>query len=254
MNGRRPRLPSGFRLVSYETLASTNDEAKRLARDGAEEGTLVWALEQTAGRGRRGRVWASPAGNLYASLILRPEVPARRGMQLGFVAAIALGEALRAIIPGRGKPAYKWPNDLLLNGRKVAGILLESESSGGARLAFIVVGIGVNLVSSPQEAEFPATSVAEQNLGVIAPAAMLEEFARQFQHWARRWREDGFAPVRAAWRAGATLLGEPIRVQLEDVTLYGRALDLDEQGALLLDAADGLRQISVGQVFPPILR
>jgi BirA family transcriptional regulator, biotin operon repressor / biotin---[acetyl-CoA-carboxylase] ligase len=248
------RLPPDYRLVSYDTVGSTNDEAKRLAREGAAEGTIVWALVQTAGRGRRGSLWASPRGNLYASLLLRPDAPARRALQLGFVAAVALGDALSTTVPGLSGLSYKWPNDVLLGGRKLAGILLEAESGGGEGLAFLVVGFGVNLVSSPQEAEFPATSLAEQQLGPIAPGAVLEAFAWRFRDWAQRWREEGFAPVRAAWRARAAMLGEPIRVRLGSVTLYGRARDLDQRGELLLETADGLRQISTGQVFPPIPR
>ena len=121
MTKRQPKLPPGYRLLRYDSIGSTNDEAKRLARDGAAEGTLVWALEQTAGRGRRGRAWSSPRGNLYLSLILRPDCPVGSAAQLGFVAALAVGDALRAILPRVERLAYKWPNDVLIDGRKIAG-------------------------------------------------------------------------------------------------------------------------------------
>ena len=104
------------------------------------------------------------------------------------------------MLPRLGGLSYKWPNDVLVNGRKIAGILLESEMTALDRLSFLVVGVGINLAASPQDTEFPATSVAEEGLGEVAPAAMLEIFPQHFQCWEQRWREYGFAPVRAAWR------------------------------------------------------
>jgi BirA family transcriptional regulator, biotin operon repressor / biotin---[acetyl-CoA-carboxylase] ligase len=248
------QLPPGFRLVCYDAVGSTNDEAKHLAREGAAEGTFVWALEQTAGRGRRGRAWVSPRGNFYASLILRPDCAADQAAQLGFVAALAVGDALGAVVPSLEWLSYKWPNDVLMNSRKIAGILLESEMSLGGALAFLVVGVGVNLAASPPDAEFPATSLAEQDLGEVSPAVVLGAFAGHFESWTKRWRADGFAPVRGAWRARATSLGEPIRVRLEAATLQGRFLDIDEDGALLLQSGGERRRISAGEVFFPVNR
>src|SRR5947209_1250435 len=120
MNQAAPMLPDGFRLHRYETLGSTNDEARRLARDGAPEGTLVWSLAQSAGKGRRGRPWMSPPGNLYLSLVQRPAGPPAQAAQLGFVAAIALGDALDRLAGPVLALRYKWPNDLLIDGGKVA--------------------------------------------------------------------------------------------------------------------------------------
>ena len=245
-----PKLASTCRLLRYETVGSTNDEAKRLARDGAEGGTLVWALEQTAGRGRHGRTWVSPRGNLYVSVILRPGCPVGRAAQLGFVAALAVGDALATIFPRLEGLSYKWPNDVLADGRKLAGILLESELDEGGVPQFIVVGVGINLASSPGNAEFPATSIVEQGLGQVSPALALEEFARHFQAWVGRWHEEGFAPIRKAWRARAAALGEPIRVRLEPATLHGRFIDIDQHGALLLESAGELRRVAAGEVFP----
>jgi BirA family biotin operon repressor/biotin-[acetyl-CoA-carboxylase] ligase len=249
MIGTPPSLPPGFRLVFHDSIGSTNDEAKRLAREGATDATVVWALEQTAGRGRRGRSWMSPRGNLYASLILRPDCPAPRAAQLGFVAALAIGDALGAMLPRLDGLAYKWPNDVLANGRKLAGILLESEMTALDRLTFLIVGVGVNLTASPQGTEFPATSVAEEYRAEFAPAAMLEMFSHYFDSWKKRWQSEGFAPVRAAWLAAASFCGEPIRVQLEAATLHGRFVDIDEQGALLLENAGEHCRVSAGEVF-----
>ncbi|HEX4185830.1 MAG TPA: biotin--[acetyl-CoA-carboxylase] ligase [Stellaceae bacterium] len=251
MTKRQPRLPPGYRLLCYDSIGSTNEEAKHLARDGVAEGTLVWALEQTAGRGRRGRVWVSPRGNLYFSLILRPDCPTGRAAQLGFVAVLAVGGALRAILPRVERLAYKWPNDVLTDGRKIAGVLLESETVAPEKLSFVVVGVGINLTASPQGTEFPASSIVEEGLGEVTPEVMLEEFAAHFQLWFARWRAEGFAPVRAAWSAAAAIArGEPIRVRLDSRALCGRFLDLDHEGNLLLDYAGECRRIAAGEVFP----
>ena len=251
MKAPGPALPEGFRLCHHAAIGSTNDEAKALARAGAADGTLVWADEQTAGRGRRGRIWLSPPGNLYLSLVLRPGVAPARAAQLGFVAALGLGDALAPLL-GALPLRYKWPNDLLVGGRKLAGILLESETSVSDHVDFVVVGIGFNIVSAPEDVEFPATSLAAQGIAGVTPPVLLEGFARHFAGWARRWRAEGFAPVRAAWLRAASGLGERVSVRLERNTLVGRFQDLDEDGALVLDAAEGRRRIAAGEVFPAL--
>jgi BirA family transcriptional regulator, biotin operon repressor / biotin---[acetyl-CoA-carboxylase] ligase len=250
MSAAAPVLPEGFHLHHYATIGSTNDEAKTLARTGAADGTLVWADEQTLGRGRRGRIWRSPPGNLYLSLVLRPGCAASHAAQLGFVAALGLGDAIQPLVGPAPQLRYKWPNDLLISGRKLAGILLESETSAGDRVDFVVVGVGVNIVSAPGDVEFPATSLTAQGIIAVTAPLLLDGFARHFAGWARRWRAEGFAPVREAWLESASGLGEAIRVRLEHSTLFGRFHDLDEDGALVLDAAEGSRRIAAGDVFP----
>jgi BirA family biotin operon repressor/biotin-[acetyl-CoA-carboxylase] ligase len=252
MSAAPPELPDGFRLHRYDRVGSTNDEAKALARAGAPAGTLVWAREQTAGRGRRGRFWSSPPGNLYLSLVARPQSVSARAAQLGFVAALALGDALAPLVGAAAELRYKWPNDMLINRRKVAGILLESETSAGGAVDFVVIGVGVNLISTPREAEYPATSLAAEGIAGVDAPALLGAFAREIARWTRRWEEDGFAPVRAAWLARASGLGEAIRVRLDRATIEGRFLDLDADGALLLDTPQGPRHIAAGEVFPAV--
>lgn len=246
----KPRLPAGYRLLCYPTLGSSNDEAKRLARAGAAEGTLVWALQQTSGRGRRGRSWLSPPGNLYTSLVLRPAAPAGEAAQLGFAAALAVGEALGALCPRLAGLAYKWPNDVLIGGRKIAGLLLESEMGAGQAPAFLILGVGVNLISEPSDTEFPATSVAAECEAAPSPRALLEAFAGRFQSWLQRWRLEGFAPIRAAWLEHAFSLGDTIRVHLEGASLHGRFADIDQRGTLLLETGEGMRHIAAAEVFP----
>jgi len=242
-------LPPAYRLVRLGRVGSTNDEAKRLARDGAEDGTLVWALEQTAGRGRRGRAWSSPPGNLYCSLVLRPEVPPAEAAQLGFVAAVGLGEAIGALVPPLVPLHYKWPNDLLLNGRKLAGMLLESEGTHDGALDWLVLGIGANVASYPEETERPATSLHAAGAADATAERLLEGFARCFLARVDRWLEDGFEPIRAAWLARAAGIGETIRVRLEREELTGRFASLDADGALLLDTGAGRRRVTAGDVF-----
>ncbi|WP_240002284.1 biotin--[acetyl-CoA-carboxylase] ligase [Oleisolibacter albus] len=240
-------LPAFFRLVSLDSCGSTNDEAKELARSGALEGTLVWALRQTGGRGRRGRVWTSPPGNLYCSLILRPDMPAAAAALVSFVAAIAVAEAVSALIPGR--PQLKWPNDVLVDGAKISGILLESEAGAAGRLDWLVLGVGINVAHRPEGLPYAATSLAAAGAAELDVAVVLGRYASSFAAWYARFRQQGFAPVRAAWRNAAFGLGGPITVRLQDGQFEGRFIDLDAEGGLLVETGDGLRRVTAGDVF-----
>lgn len=245
-----PPLPAGYRLAFRESVGSTNDEAKALARNGAAAGTVVWALQQTEGRGRRGRIWSSPPGNLYISFLLQPVCTPQQAAQLGFVASLAIGDALAELAPDIGAPACKWPNDVLIGGRKIAGILVESEFGRDERLAFVIVGLGVNLASAPSDTEFPATSIAGEGLTAPTPTAALEAIARHFEISLRHWCEEGFGPARDIWRSRAVARGQQIRVRLETAILHGRFVDIDQHGALLLETGGELRRIPAGDMFP----
>jgi BirA family transcriptional regulator, biotin operon repressor / biotin---[acetyl-CoA-carboxylase] ligase len=249
MSAETLELSPPFRLIACETIGSTSDEAKRLARDGAKEGLIVWAKTQTAGRGRRGRSWVSPPGNLYFSLLMRPQCRAATAAQLGFVAVLGMVAALGELAPGVTFRC-KWPNDLLANGKKIAGILLETEMAAGDRPDFVVIGIGVNLASSPDNAPYPATSLAGEGIGGVAPEAALARVVPHIAEWLAIWRKDGFGPIRDAWLLQSIGLGEPIQVRLEHDILDGRFLDLDDDGALMLGTPGGSRRIAAGEVFP----
>lgn len=242
-------LPHPFRLVAYETIGSTNDELKCLAREGAGEGLVITAERQTAGRGRRGRAWVSPSGNLYSSTLVRPDCRAATAAQLGFVAALGVAGAIGELAP-HVSTHCKWPNDLLANGKKVSGILLETEMVAGDRPDFVILGVGINLASSPRDTPYPATSLAEEGAPGIVPTVMAAVFIRHFADWLAMWREGGFAPIREAWLTRAAGLGEPIQVRLDRDTFDGRFLDLDDDGALLLGQAEGSRRIAAGDIFP----
>lgn len=242
-----PGLPPFFRLVPLEVCGSTNDEARQLAQNGAPEGTLVWARRQEYGRGRRGRAWSSPEGNLFMSLVLRPAVPPGQAAQVSFVAAVALGEAVSALIPGA--PRLKWPNDVLIDGAKSAGILLESEPGRAGAVDWLVLGIGVNVHHFPPDLEYQATSLAAAGAAGVSVETVLERVAASFQAWYQRWLAQGFAPVRAAWLNAAHGLGGPVTVRLSEESFTGHFVDLDAGGALLVETPAGLRTVTAGDIF-----
>jgi BirA family transcriptional regulator, biotin operon repressor / biotin---[acetyl-CoA-carboxylase] ligase len=244
-----PRLPPFYRLVAFDAIDSTNEEAKRRAREGAAEGLLVWGREQLAGRGRRGRSFASPPGNLYMSVLLRPEQSAVEAAQLSFAAALAVGEAAASLLPDATRLRYKWPNDVLIDGRKLSGVLLESQASSEGGLEWLVIGMGVNLASHPEGLEFPAISLRAAG-AVVTVEAMLVAVAERFLFWYEHWRRAGFASLREPWLARAQGLGGDIRVRLQGGELFGRFAGLDEEGALLLEDAAGRRRIAAGDIFP----
>ncbi len=247
-------LPAFFDLVALDSIDSTNDEARRLLAAGAvPEGTLIWAAEQTAGRGRRGRSWSSPPGNLYFSLVLRPQCGPGMAAQLGFVAAVALAETLAALLPGADRVRLKWPNDVLVDGAKISGILLEAASARAGPLDAVILGVGVNVGSRPEAGLYRTISLREAGAGIV-PGALLERFAAGLLAWYEIWRRDGFAPLRAAWLGRAVGLGQDIEVRLDRETLVGRFAALDEGGALALELADGSRRlVAAGDVFFPNL-
>ncbi|MCW8836096.1 MAG: biotin--[acetyl-CoA-carboxylase] ligase [Rhodospirillales bacterium] len=248
-------LPSGFTLWAFNSVGSTNDEARRLATGGAPDGTVVWARQQTKGRGRRGREWVSPPGNLFCSIILRPDCSVSVAAQLSFVSAISLIEAVESAATEKSVDVRgKWPNDVLVNGRKVAGILLECqsrESSGGnsTECAWIIIGAGVNVANHPADTEFPATSLAAEIGQSVAPERVLESYVESLSVWRGRWREYGFSAIREEWLKRAAGLGGTITVRLPTETLDGRFDGLDESGALVLESEGRRRHITSADVF-----
>jgi BirA family transcriptional regulator, biotin operon repressor / biotin---[acetyl-CoA-carboxylase] ligase len=247
-----PVLPAGWRLEARATVGSTNEEAKRLALAGAPEFTLIWALEQSQGRGRRGRSWSSPRGNLYLSLVLRPEVAAGEAAQIGFIAAVALAEALRPLLSSRAEIALKWPNDVLIGRRKVSGILPEALSGDRGEVEALILGIGVNVASHPEGTAWPATNLAAEGANTeLEP--LLERLASALDRWIGRWSREGFEPVRTRWMELALGPGERMELRLEHRSLAGRFIEIDADGALVLAPADGSppQKIRAGEVFFP---
>ena len=248
MSGAPPELPSACRLVSYDRLGSTNDEAKRLARTGAAAWTIVTAREQTAGRGRRGRSWIAIPGNLFMTVILRPDCTPQTAAQLGFVAALAVGEAVRAVVPAEVSVRFKWPNDVLLDGAKVSGILLESETTERGALDWLIVGIGVNVVGHPTVGAYRTTSLLAAAAREVDAPAMLQRIAAALHSGVEAWHRYGFGTVRAAWLRHAVGVGDPIAVHLDEAPVTGRFADLAEDGALIIETEQGVRRIIAGDL------
>ena len=211
----------------YDVLGSTNDVARDLARQGAPDGTIVWARAQSAGRGRRGRSWSSPEGNLPMSVVLRglgPEVP-----QLGFVAALAVADAADALCCAP-RTRLKWPNDVLLDDAKLAGLLLEVEQTLDG--AVTILGIGVNVRHFPSDAGYAATSLRAQDIEVT-PEAMLASILHAFDARWLQWTRDGFGRVRSEWEARGPRRGDSLRLRTLGRELVGSFVGLDSDGSLL---------------------
>lgn len=236
-------------IEAHDELDSTNAEARRRAEAG--EGGPLWitALRQTAGHGRRGRPWTTSTGNLAATLLLTTDRPAGEAAQLSFVAALAAAELAETCI-GPGAAKLKWPNDVLVHGRKAVGILIESGSRPDGAL-WLAVGIGVNLAEAPQNVERPATAFAEHMASPPPPPLdALEILATRFEHWRDLWAREGFAPIARGWTAHAHGLGQPCEARLPNQTHRGVAEGLDLDGALRLRLDDGtVLRITAGDVF-----
>lgn len=237
--------PDGYGFARHRELDSTNEEARRLAQDGAQGPVWISAARQSAGRGRQGRVWQSLEGNLAATLLIRPSRSDGEWPQLSFAAAIAAADMMAGFAPD-ARIAVKWPNDVLADGKKLAGILLERV--GGAEGA-LAIGIGVNLAHHPEGTEFPATSLAALGVTPPSPEQALTTLAAHFAKWYECWQVQGFAGLREAWLARAAGLGTRVRARLAQEERVGVFEGVDDSGALLLNEGGNLRVISAGEVF-----
>jgi BirA family biotin operon repressor/biotin-[acetyl-CoA-carboxylase] ligase len=239
----------GRTLHHYESLESTNAKAFELAQEGGFHGEVIVTEHQTQGKGRRGRAWASPAGkNLAMSVILRPEIAPSRAPELTLVAAVALVETLK---DSNVDARIKWPNDVQINGKKVAGILTEL-SADVERVHFVIVGVGVNLNSEladfPPEVAELATSVSLNRPSPVHRALFMAALLGKLEDWFEIWSDQGFEPVRAAWKNASSMLGQEVLVRADAKELRGVAEDIDASGALLLRVGDTLERVLSGDV------
>ena len=229
-------------MIHLAEVLSTNDWIAERAASWADE-SWVRADRQIAGRGRRGRVWASGAGNLFASVWCRPQALEGPSQQLSFVAALALDAALQFHVPAE-RLSLKWPNDVLLDGVKCAGILLEGQPGG------TIIGIGVNLAHHPEGTERPATSLPAAGIDAPDPAEFAERLAASLSSIRQIWRDGGFDPIRNLWLSRAAGKGQLLEARLGTETVVGRFEDLAADGALLLRLQSGeVRAIHAGEVF-----
>ena len=220
----------------YETLGSTNDEAARLLQNGAADHLhVIVAQEQTQGRGRLGRSWDSQNGNLFASLIVKPNCEQKNWPQLSFVIALAIAKTCDDVLPANKKICLKWPNDVLVDDKKIAGILLEMCTDLAGHPA-LIIGFGVNCLHVPENTLFPATSLAAHNARIQDAEKVASMIIQNFLPLYDMWQADGFAPIRKAWLARAWRLNETITVN----TVKGVFKDIaPDHGALLLEEPNG---------------
>ena len=236
-------LPDGYSLHRFNEIDGTNAEALRA---GCPHGHVFLAGSQSAGRGRQGRVWISPPGNLFVTICVAPPV-IRNPAQLAFVAGLAVLDGLSEAAPDV-RFSLKWPNDVLASGRKISGILVEAGENGYA------VGIGVNLVASPPDdaVRFPATDLGAVSglCGLPTPEAVLAMICRHFSGWFDCWSTDGFAPLRADWLASSHGMGDTIAASTGSGRIEGRFLGLDAEGALVIEDVGGAQHmVTAGDVF-----
>ena len=242
---------SAAEVLRLEEVDSTNAEARRRAEAGDAGPLWITARRQTAGRGRRGRAWETGAGDLAATLLTTTARPPVEAAELAFVTALAVADLALAQVPD-ALVRLKWPNDVLVAGAKVSGILIESGSRADGRL-WLAIGVGVNLKTAPRDTERPATALADhlraELHAPLSPEEALDLLARAFEGWLTLWEHQGFAPIRAAWAARAAL-GRPCVARLDRETIEGVAEALEDDGALRLRLADGgVRRITAGDVF-----
>lgn len=243
-------LGHGFRLLELGAVGSTNDIARDLADQGEPEGLFVQAAEQTAGRGRHGRIWQSPPGNLHTSLLLRPTRPMAEVATLSLVAALALAEAVAELSGSAVQPQLKWPNDVQIEGAKVAGILLEAASDARGACSWLIIGMGVNVAASPgAKVAYATTNLVAAGLPGLKPATLLAALAAALRPRLDQWSAQGFAGPRPAWLARAAGLGAHVEVRLGEHVVGGRMLDVDEMGALRLEDVLGkVERFTAGEV------
>jgi BirA family biotin operon repressor/biotin-[acetyl-CoA-carboxylase] ligase len=232
---------TAFDVRHYDRLGSTNDEARQLADDGAAHGTVVHADEQSSGRGRMLRRWFSPPGNLYLSIVLRLDLPPSRSVEVGFLAALAVADAVDALLPRHVRATLKWPNDVLVRDGKIAGIL--TEQAGEAT----VLGIGLNVLHAPSGVPYQVSTIVGCG-GMATVDGMREKLLAALGTWIEVWRQDGFAAVRAAWLVRAHPPGSTLGVRLADRFVTGQFAGIDTDGALLLDTPQGRGRIIAGDV------
>ncbi len=240
---------AGYRLETFDTLGSTNDEAMSRVAHGDPGRLWIVAGEQSKGRGRLGREWRSPPGNLYASLLLVDPSPPAVSSQLGFVAGVALASALRKILGGDRRLKLKWPNDALYDGAKLSGLLLEGACLPNG-LFGCVIGFGVNCLSSPDDAPYPTTSLKKIGVATHDREALFAALSDSVAHWMGVWaRAENFAAVRAAWHDFAGGLGGPVSVSRNGIARDGFFRGIDAQGRMLLETPNGLTEaIEAGDV------
>ncbi|CUJ22180.1 biotin--[acetyl-CoA-carboxylase] ligase [Cognatishimia activa] len=245
--------PVGYGRRILAEVDSTNAEAARIAPDLAGPEWIV-ALRQTKARGRRGRAWDTETGNFAGTLVLHPNESADHMALRSFVASLALFDAFSAVTARPEAFSLKWPNDVLMNGGKVAGILLESAGFAGGRPSHLIIGIGVNLAHAPGPTKLEPNAVRPVSLlseaGVnVDPESFLNVLAPAYAHWEQQFVTYGFEPIRSAWMSRAARIGEVITARTMREEYIGTFETVDNAGNLVLKTAQGAVAISAADIF-----
>ena len=243
----------GYFLHTLDDTDSTNNECKKMAENGSAEGLIVQALSQSLGRGRRGRSWSSPKGNLYFSMLLKPKCSVSKALGISFVSAVAMCDSLGALLPPMVEVRVKWPNDILINQRKCCGFLVESSSDSNGNVKWVIMGAGVNVESFPENVDYPATSLSFEGSPNLALREVLLSFLRHFKRWKNIWEEEGFSPIREAWMERSIGMGKRITANLVEASYTGIFSDLNADGSLLM-ITDGGKKVVItsGDIFPEL--
>lgn len=227
------------------TAESTQGLVRRAAQAGEDEGYAVQALQQTRGRGRHGNEWDSPIGNLYLSALLRPGCTPTEAGQLAFVVALALSSAIGAYLdPDKNRKTLKWPNDILIDGAKLSGILLESNLDAGGQVDWLIIGTGVNIFAPPEG----RAGLDMLKIKPIFVNKFRDEYLAALGATYALWQEKGFAPIREEWLQQAHGLGQPLTVRLPETSFAGLFDGIDDKGSLLLNVDGAVRTFTAGEV------
>ena len=243
-------LPDGYRLQAFLSIDSTNKEAIRQIEAGeGSDGLWVLSNAQTGGRGRRGRKWVSKPGNIYCSLIYETSKDTYTSSQLSFVTSLAVRDTISLFADDGYAVKCKWPNDVLVNGQKISGILLETYTEPMSGSNFVIIGIGINIENHPDIAAYPVTHLNKHSREHVSSIDAFTILADKMPYWIAVWQKEGFEAIRRNWLENCKGFGEQLTVKLPDKEIVGRFIDLNGDGALKLDMGGETKLIHSGEVF-----
>lgn len=251
MSPHLPRLPSAYELVVLDRVDSVVEEAVRRARQGAGEGTLIWAREQTHARTVRGKQWYAPCGNLHCALIIEPEYDNLTAQQLLYIAAISTGTAIADLISAMTGLRWRWPGEILINDLKSGMLHFSAPGDDANPYPWLVLGVSVNVAQHPPNPEPERfNSMHASGTPEASVEALLEGFSRHFLAWINRWADEGFEPVRKAWTLRADGIGEAVTLCSRGNKLSGKLVGINHRGEAELELDDGItREVSIAEYF-----